>query len=48
MKNIDDYNSTTYKNHKKNYFRNSKSLESNKYFNTHKKSCNSKDKIIFK
>jgi hypothetical protein len=48
MKNIDDYNSTTYKNSKKNYFRNSKSLESNKYFNTHKKSCNSKDKIIFK
>ena len=48
MKNIDDYNSTTYKNCKKNNFRNSKSSESKKYFNTHKKFCNSKDKIIFK
>ena len=42
VKNIHDYN---YKNNKKNYYRNNKSLEEYKFSNTYKKSSYSRDKI---
>ena len=42
MKNIHDYN---YKNNKRNYYSNNKSLEKNKFMNTYKKSSYSRDKI---
>ena len=42
MKNIHDYN---YKNNKRNYYSNKKSLEKNKFMNTYKKSSYSRDKI---
>ena len=46
LKNTCDYNHTNYKNCKKNYYRNNKSLEVNNVTNTYKKTNNFRDKII--